>query len=109
MNTPDDITSKQVTYNRKVGLYKGNPVTELGLIGGFHIVAGFRGGKKVIFGTGSHPAVARRVAKRLEPEIAWTELSKSDEIPEEAYADLLPRYEALTREMNAMLGVKEGK
>lgn len=97
-----DITPQHVSYKKQVGLFKGKPVWEIATTGGFHLLVGLKGGEQHTFGTGSHRAIARHIARKREPELVITELSKSDSVPLECYQHLLPEYEALTDRFNSL-------
>ena len=74
-------------------------------IGGLHLVeSGSPDGSKAVLGAGSHRAVARMVAKRLQPEIEWTMLEKSQAIDERDMADILLFWEAVTIKAQQKLG-----
>lgn len=92
MNVPAD----QIAYKRRIGTIDNDPLWEVGLKGGLHLVIAARNGKAETLGVGPHRAIARHIAKKREPKIQLTELSKSDWCPEEAYAHLLPKYEEIT-------------
>ena len=96
-----DITMKHVAYRRQVGLFKGKPVFEVATTGGFHLLVGQKDGGQHTFGTGSHRAIARHIARKREPDLVITELSKADAIDPRAYQHLVPEYEALTDRFNA--------
>lgn len=89
-----NIGADQIRYKKKVGRLGNDPLYEVGLIGGLHLI--MKAGSREPLGAGPHRAVARHIATRRHPEVQWTDLSKSDWWPEETYALILPRYEALT-------------
>jgi hypothetical protein len=91
---PKEIKGKPT----KIGILKGKPVYELRLKGGLFVAVC---SNKVI-GTGSHRGISRHIAKRHEPEIEWTELSKSSHVPIEHFALSLDKYEALTEALANM-------
>jgi hypothetical protein len=95
-----DIPLKQISYKKKIGKLGSDPVIEIGTKGGFHLVVCARKGCVTTLGTGSHPAIARHIAKKKEPEIEFTELSKGDEVLFEHYQFLLPKYELITQKIN---------
>jgi hypothetical protein len=102
-----DLTPEHLSYKKQIGLYKGSPVYECATTGGFHIIVGRKGNELHTFGTGSHRAIARHIARKREPELVITEMSKADEVPLEAFGHLVPGYEALTDRFNAR--EKEGR
>ena len=93
------IPSNQIEFKKKVGKSKGKPVFHVKTRGGLHVIADDKG---TVLGSGPHRAVARHLAQKFEPDVEWTELSKSDHVDFEAYAHLLPQYEALTERMRAL-------
>jgi hypothetical protein len=97
-----DITEQHVAYKKKVGLYKGNPVWEVATTGGFHIIVGRKDGATHTFGTGSHRCIARHIAKKHNPGLEITEMSKADYVPLVAFQHLVPQYEALTDRFNSL-------
>lgn len=88
------IPQEQITLRKKIGKAKGEDVWLLKTKGGLNVVTV---GKKIA-GMGPQACVARRVAQNYEPEINYTELSKGDFVPLDAYEHLLPRYTELTEE-----------
>lgn len=92
----ESITAEHVAYKRRVGKVGDMPVIELATTGGLHLIIVARGGKSEVLGTGPHRAVARFIAKKREDKIEWTDLQKSDHVPAELFAEVLPKYEAMT-------------
>lgn len=90
-----NIPESQIVLKKKVGKSKTGDVTYLKTVGGLHLVVNGRG---TILGSGPHRAVARHLAQQFDPELQWTELSKSDHVDVAYFQHLLPEYEALTRE-----------
>lgn len=99
MNIPDS----QIVVKKKVGRANGKEVTYLKTVGGLHLVVNHRG---TVLGSGPHRAVARKIAQQFEPNLEWTELSKSDHVDSSYIEHLLPEYEALTRQMRQAQGVE---
>lgn len=94
------IDSKQMDERpKKVGELHGRPVMHLRTKGGLHIMAKANG---EVLGTGPHRAVARHIAQKHEPEIVWTELSKSDHITPDSFALVLPKYEEQTEALRTL-------
>jgi hypothetical protein len=98
-----DVTPQHVSYRKQIGLFKGNPVFEVATTGGFHIIVGRKDGCTHTFGTGSHRAIARHIAKKREPDLLITEMSKADFVDPRAYQHLLPQYEELTDRFNGVI------
>ena len=89
------IPSEQVILRKKIGKSKGKDVWLLKTKGGLNVVTV----GTTIAGMGPQACVARRVAQNYEPDIEFTELSKGDYVPLDAYEHLLPRYGEMTAEI----------
>jgi hypothetical protein len=99
-----DIPTNQIAYKRRIGSLNGDPVIEVGLRGGLHIVLMVHGNKTETVGTGAHRCIARHIAKKHYPAIKFTDLAKADYVSVEHYLDLLPKYEALTLRFRELEG-----
>jgi len=97
------ITDKQLQYKKRIGTCHGNPVMEMCTSGGLYIVAVRKNNAVEVMGTGPHRAVARFIAKKKEPTMLITELSKSDWIDRPSIDSVLAKYEALTDAINGSL------
>jgi hypothetical protein len=92
-----NIRPEEVETKSKVGKLDGNPVIEVGLKGGLHLVFVSRNGKIETLGAGPHRAVARFIAKKkTENKIEFTDLAKADHIEPAFFEHLLDKYEAMT-------------
>ena len=99
-----NIDSKQIDEKpKKVGNLHGKPVFHLRTKGGLHILVMQKASGYETLGTGPHRAVARHIASKYEPDIVWSELSKSDHVDPEAYAMILPKYEEITEALRAIV------
>jgi len=100
----DQIRPQEIESKKQIGTLKGDPVIEIALKGGLHIVctvakavgAGIR-----YLGAGPHRAVARWLAKKKEPGMQVTELAKSDHIEPQFFQHMVPEYEQLVDRLNA--------
>jgi len=90
-----------------VGSLDGDKVIELATKGGLHLIVTAHLGKVETLGAGPHRAVARHIAKKMKPDICWTDLNKSDYIEEAHYEFVLPKYEALTAAFRKLEGSEE--
>ena len=100
----ETIKSNQLAYKKQVGkTEEGTPVWEIATKGGLHLVVKSQGSKFETLGTGPHRAIARHLAEG-RCKITWTELSKSDHLDYYVMEPLLPKYDALTREMRRLEG-----
>lgn len=98
-----NIDAKQIDEKpKKVGHLNGKPVFHMRTKGGLHILVMQKNGSYETLGTGPHRAVARHIAAKYEPEIVWSELSKSDHVDPEAYAMILPKYEEITEALRTL-------
>jgi hypothetical protein len=96
------IQPQEIDYREKIGETEdGNPIMELGLKGGLHIVCSVRGPKIDYLGVGPHRAVARYLAKKRQPSIRLTSLAKSDWVDPACFQDIVPKYEEITDAFNA--------
>lgn len=85
---PEEIKSK-----KQIGKIRGKPVFALATRGGLHVVAA--SGMPPL-ALAPHPYVARFMAKKRNPDLEITELSKSEWMPESAFADILKYWEGVT-------------
>ena len=100
------IPENQIKHKKNVGTLKGNPVFEVYLVGGLHLLAvvDAKLRKTDIIATGKHRALSRHIAKMKAPDIIFTELNKGEEIPVEHFSWCLEKYIELTEKLNKMLG-----
>lgn len=92
-----DIKPEEVEYRKKVGRVGNDPLIEVGLKGGLHLILKAKGSKFETMGTGPHRAVARFIAEKKSDEpVEWTDLNKADHIEPAFFEHLLGKYEALT-------------
>lgn len=98
-----NLKPEHVESKKKIGMLRGKPVIHLKTTGGFHLIVSMNdsGGFETL-GTGPHAAISRHIAEKREPEISWTELSKSDYVPVEHFQHLLPEYEAVTDQIRKL-------
>lgn len=99
MNVPDG----QIIVKKTVGKLDGKPVRYVKTVGGLHLIADWKG---TVLGAAPHKAVARHIASRQANGIEWTELSKGEHVPLEAFQHLLPEYEALTAAFRKAQGIE---
>ena len=92
-----NVTAKDIASKKKIGLLNGHGVVEVVLKGGLHLIVTKQGDAKTsILGTGPHRAVARFIAEKNEPDLQWTEMSKSDHLDVHALASVLPYWTNMT-------------
>lgn len=92
-----DIKKEHIAYKKTVGRVGKSQVMELGTTGGLHLVIVQKDGKPVVAGSGPHAAVARYIAQKQNPDIEYTELSKSDYMEPYLFMAIVPEYERLTK------------
>jgi hypothetical protein len=97
------IPAAQIAMKKKIGQAEGKDLTYMKLVGGLHLITNHRGH---VVGSGPHKAVARAIAKQHLNDITWTELSKSDHLPYEAYAHLMDEAVATTNELRKAQGLE---
>ena len=98
-----NISDKMILSKRRVGTLHNKPVVELITKGGLHLVVTEKDGKTEIIGSGPHRAVSRYIAEKREPDLVYTELSKSDSLDLASILSVVPRYQDLTEQLNAMM------
>lgn len=98
----DNIPVNQIAYRKTVGKLDGDAIVELATKGGLHLIVRAKRGKTETLGAGAHRAISRFIAEKREPNIQWTELSKSEHIPVEHFQHLLPRWEAITDDLRRL-------
>ncbi len=96
------VTEKHIASKKRIGTLEGKPVVELMTSGGLYMVVMNKNGAVDVLGTGPHRGVARFLAKKREPKLVVTELSKSDWLDEAAILSVAPKYEALTEQFNRL-------
>ncbi|SRR5216683_4572662 len=87
---------------KKVGTLHGKPVLLFRTKGGFYMNVIMKNGAPEWIGTGPHAAVCRYVSKLREPEVVWTELSKSDWVDPAHFTEMIPKYQELTDRCNEL-------
>lgn len=82
---------------KRVGTWGSAPIVQFETNGGLMVVMALKGAKSEILGAGPHQGVARFIAqKKTKKGITFNDLRKSDYVPEWAFQDILPFYEAYT-------------
>ena len=96
------VTEKHIASKKRIGSLAGHPVVELMTSGGLYMVVTNKAGSLDILGTGPHRAVARYLAKKKEPKLEVTELSKSDWLDQTSILSVADKYERLTVRLNQL-------
>jgi hypothetical protein len=96
------VTERHIASKKRVGTLDGKPVVELLTTGGLYMIVMNKNGTVETLGTGPHRAVARFIAKKREPKLVVTELSKSDWLDEAAILSVVPKYEQLADRFNEL-------
>lgn len=96
------VTPAHIASKKRIGTLDGAPVVELMTTGGLFMVCMNKNGSVETLGTGPHRGVARFLAKKREPRLVVTELSKSDWLDETAILSVADKYERLTERFNEL-------
>ena len=95
-----DIDAKQLAYKpRKVGMLGGQPVMETATKGGLNMIVNSAGKPLSV---APHRAIARMIAKKLNPSLQFVDLAKGDWVSPESVAWLLPKWENVTNQMQEL-------
>jgi hypothetical protein len=103
-----NIEPKHIASKRRIGTCKGQPVVEILLKGGLHLVTTLQGGKPKTIGAGPHRAVARWMAEKNEPECAIEELSKDEQVSIAGCLSVEREFQAICDNWNRMPGWVNG-
>jgi hypothetical protein len=98
-----DITNQHVLYRKRVGTLNDKPVIEICTTGGLYVVALNKGSSVEVLGSGPHPALARFLAEKKEPDLVMMELTKSERVELHRMTPLVPKYLAITAALNDRL------
>lgn len=100
-----DVSEDEVVpgSRKRVGKLGSDPVVQVTLKGGLNLVFARVNGKISAIGAGSHPAIARHLAKKKHQDIVWQYLNKSEYVPENAFQHLLPKYQLITEQYDRAL------
>jgi hypothetical protein len=71
------IPAAEVTVRKRIGRAGKRPVYQVSGAGGIHLVVD---DDAKILGAGSHPAVARHLARKNSPDVVYDQLEKSEPI-----------------------------
>ncbi len=98
------ITTAQLAGTpEKIGELDGRPVMEMATKGGLHLVVTIKkNGSTETLGTGSSRALARYVARKMNPELKVSALAKSEDAPAVALGNAAPEFFALTRRIRVL-------
>lgn len=93
MTIPDD----EIISDEEVGKQGDKTVRALRTVGGlFLIEARSTKGQRTILGAGNHPCIARMLAQKLNQDVEFNDLHKSQDTDESTFAEFLPFWEAVT-------------
>lgn len=98
------LEPRQIASKKIVGKRGNYPVWAIATIGGLHMVVGVNKGKAETLAVSSHPGLSKYMAKKRDPELEWTELSKSEDIDPKHFQKQLPIYESLTEQFRKRQG-----
>lgn len=95
-----NLPSNEFVYRKRIGKMGSKPVIGIGMIGGLHLVAAqSEDGGISVLGAGSHPGVARHIAKKYAPDVEYDMLEKSEPLQLADFQDILPFWEAVTNKI----------
>lgn len=103
-----NIKEDEIESKKQVGRIGEAPIVQVGLKGGLFLLFARRKGKIDTLGAGSHPAIARHIAKAKEPTIEWLDLAKADWPQPHDFHHLLGKYEAETERWAEALDRRQG-
>jgi hypothetical protein len=104
-----NIEPKHIASKRRIGTRRsGEPVVEILLKGGLHLVTTIEKGKPKTIGAGPHRAVARWMAEKNDPDITIEELSKDEQVSLPGCLSVEAEYQAIVRNWNGMPGWVDG-
>lgn len=98
-----EITKEQLDKKKtkKVGTYHGQDVLSVATKGGLYLLMSMqKNGELKTLGAGPHPAIARSIARRENPDFVPTELSKGEELPQWLIDSYTEEYTTLTKKFN---------
>ena len=95
-----NLTNAHIATKKQIGTLKGRAVVEIVTTGGLHLIVMQKAGGVETLGAGPHRAVARWMAKKKQPELEITELSKAEYIAPEHFSHLIPEFEELVSRCN---------
>jgi len=95
-NTPLlEITPEHIKEKKEIGRLRNNKVFHILTTGGWNCIMVGSAEPKLL-GMGPHKMLAKYISQKMEPDIQFTELEKSEEVNLEYFKHLIPKYEALT-------------
>lgn len=104
-----NIEPKHIASKRRIGTTRdGEPVVEILLKGGLHLVTTLKDGKPKTIGAGPHRAVARWMAEKNCEGIHIEELSKDEQVSIAGCLSVESEYQAICANWNSMPGWVNG-
>lgn len=103
-----NIEQKHIASKKRIGTLHGQPVVEILLKGGLHLITTLKDGKPATIGAGPHRAVARWMAEKNDPDITIEELSKSEEVSLRGIMSVADEYQKVADNWNAQPGWVNG-
>lgn len=100
-----NIKPNEIADKKRIGNIGTKPVFKVSTVGGLHLVVSAGGGRDVeVLGAGSHPGIARHLARKKAPDIEFTDLAKSEDVDPRFFEDKIAEFEALTDELRRANG-----
>lgn len=94
------LPASQQSYKKVVGRMGSRPLYAIGGIGGIHVIAA---GTEVL-GMGSHPALAKLIARKNHRDVEFDDLEKSEQVDPRFFAGILADWEHNTAEARRLQG-----
>lgn len=104
MDAKIPVTQEQLKDNpKKIGKTKNGVVYHMLTKGGLNIIMGKMTSGSRVLGCANHIAIARFLARKIDPDIVFDELSKSEDLPVEVFSHLVPFWEQYTQNVDLKL------
>jgi len=96
-----NIPTNEIEVKKAIGKNKKGQAWYIKMRGGLHLVTD---NDNKILGMASHRAVARHVAQMQDPDLEYTELSKSEYFAVSSFEHLIPEALELTKRIRDLQG-----
>lgn len=97
-----NLSAVHIASKKRIGTLNGRPVVAISTTGGLNLVVTAKGSGDEVetLGCGSHPAIARHLARKKHPTLKIDTFEKGDWIDPSCYQHLIAEYEKLTDRLN---------
>jgi hypothetical protein len=96
------IPKEQISIQKTIGKSSKGKIVYTKSRGGLHLISDHKG---AVIAMASHPAVSRYMAEKQDPDITWTELSKSEHYTYDDFKHLIPEAIELTARAKALQSI----